>query len=139
MYEKEMRYLGIQLSNDGKLNKHVMNRKRKAFSALSLLRSVGLISNNMSLATKAYLLKVYIRPIVNYGLDIFNLNSCEFDQIKSAETMVLKQIIGVNKQIKNTTILSALNKDQSSHKLIKNRITLYKRLLDNEFTCQLLE
>ena len=136
-YENEMRYLGVQLASDGKPTKHVKNRKKKAFSSLCLLRSLGLISNNMSLATKAYLFKVFIRPVIHYGLGVFNLNECQNDEIKSTET-IIKQILGINKQIRNTSILSALKIEQSNHNMIKNRINLYRRLLDNDFTSKMI-
>ncbi len=77
----------------------------------------------MSLATKAYLFKVFIRPVIHYDLDVFNLNECQNDEIKSTETIILKQILGINKQIRNTSILSALKIDQTTHNMTKNRKT----------------
>ena len=87
----------------------------------------------------AKLFKSFIRPILMYGLDCLNLNKDEIRSVKKTEGIILKEMIGVGRWCTTTAIYAALHIDSTVNSLIKNKLGLYQRLINNEFTCELLK
>ena len=137
-YDKNMKYLGVQLNQNGTSHNHIKVTKRKGYAALSMLRSLGLISQNLSMYSKSFLFREYIRPVILYGLDVFDLNKEEIENIRKTETMVLKQLLGIKKQVHNTAIMLALSIEQTENLIQKSKLNLLTRLLENKYTEKIL-
>ena len=45
------------------------------------------------------MLKAYLRPIISYGMDNCDLTAAEIDRVKTMEGNILKQMIGINKEV----------------------------------------
>ncbi len=101
---KETRYLGSQISSEDQNVFHLKTRIKKAKSAAGMLRGVGLLSNNLKPKTKAFLFKVFVRPIFQYGIETCCLTLKQLKLLRKNETMLFKSVIGINKQIRNTEL-----------------------------------
>jgi len=53
---------------------HVKKRISKTFSALNKVRLAGLIEKELKPETRAYLFNTYVRPIVHYGLENYEMD-----------------------------------------------------------------
>ena len=67
---------------------HISKRRQGINTAISRLTSLVLISNNFHAFTKARLLKIYIRPLLAYGIENIELDK--------KNLLVLKRIEGNN-------------------------------------------
>jgi len=138
-YEIAMRYLGVQLDIDGNGIAHLEQRIKKSNSSLALLRSLDLFSNQLRPYTKAFLYKVYIRPLIYYGVGVFQINAELINRIQYAESMAIKSMMGIHKRSHNTHLLAALKIESTKSALIRNKINLLLRLTENPILSQLLE
>ena len=66
---KNMRYLGIELSEDNKNKLHIEKRKKLAIGAVVKLKSLGIWNEFSTPFLKAHLYKTFIRPLLMYGMD----------------------------------------------------------------------
>ncbi len=129
----QTKYLGYLLNTvDPKA--HLKNRVSKSYAALNKLRLSGIISSQISPETRAYLFNVYIRPIINYGLENTELDPADTEHLSSVETMILKSTMSINKQCQNTSLLRSVNIKPFLENHIISKLNFYTRLLDNEFT-----
>ena len=53
--------------------------------------------------------KTYLRPILQYGIDLCTMTSREIDYIKTCECNVIKHIMNLDFRNRHTTLLLALN------------------------------
>ena len=63
----------------------------------------------MSIKSKVYLFKTYIRPIALDGLDNCVLSKYELKRIKTKKGNGIKAIGGLNKQMRTTPLVNALD------------------------------
>ena len=135
---KEARYLGYQLSTETDNLAHVLQRKKKAISQITKLNTLGLISKNLSPQSRAYLFKTYIRPVIMYGVDCCDLNENEMSIISKADGNALKNCIGINKQVRTKPIFDVLKVEESNFRILKDKINLFERLVENDLTRRVL-
>lgn len=114
--------LSLKLILD-KLNKAIFN-----------LRHTGLLSKYLRPPTKSFMYKCYLRPILYYGLDVITLNKYEIDRLRTAENNVIKFILGLHHKNRHTCLLFSLNIMNLDQWLIKSKIKLVQRLLNNDLT-----
>ena len=134
-----MKYLGVIITSNGKINDHFQSRINKAYAAIAILNSTGLFSNNMHPNTRAQMFKTYIRPVLYYGLDCNELNITQKNDLIKFEGNVVKRSLYIPTRCHTTGIFQALKISTSSDylKYIKNSLIL--RLVKNEFTKELLD
>ena len=92
----------------------------------------------MDVSTRGFLYKTFIRPILHYGLENCDLNTNELDLIKTGEGNIIKTMIGINKQVHSTSLLAALNIEQSRDRLIQEKLSFFIRLYNNDYTRNVL-
>jgi len=134
----DTRYLGYQLSNNTNNMIHLKNRESKCIAKIAKLKTLGLISSNMSPQARAFLFKTYLRPLINFGIDNCDLDENELTALKRIEGNALKALVGLNKEMKSTGLFSALNVDLTGTKVIKDKLNLFTRLCNNEMSNNLL-
>ena len=54
------------------------------------------------------------------------------------EGMALKEMLCLNKQLHNTPIFNALNIEGTSVKLLKDKLNLFVRIIENEMSCKIM-
>jgi hypothetical protein len=134
----EARYLGYQLSTKNDNLTHVLLRKKKAVSQVAKIKNLGLMSNNLSPQARSHLFKCFIRPVILYGIDACDLSNDEIDILQTAEGNALKNCIGVNKQVRTKPIMATLNVEPTSFRILRDKINLFGRLIENRLMCRVL-
>lgn len=135
---KDTRYLGHQLNTGSDNGPHLKNRDSKVMRKISKLKAIGLISSRMSIKSRTYLFKTYIRPIALDGLDTCNLDEDEVKRIKTIEGNAIKAMVGLNKEMKTSPLMNALDVEPTNIRLVRNKISLFLRLCNNSFTRNIL-
>ncbi|CAF0820365.1 unnamed protein product [Brachionus calyciflorus] len=64
-----MKYLGVNISDDDKNGNHITRRKKAAYGALSKIKILGITSDSIHPNMKGQMYKIYIRPVLLYGLE----------------------------------------------------------------------
>jgi hypothetical protein len=131
---ESVKYLGVIVSDDDKNTLHIKKQKKAAYSSLAKLRVLGFISEVMHPSMKGHLYNTYIRPVLYYGLENFNLNATEKLTIKRIEGNIIKNILGIPKKCKSTELFSALKIEQTFVRLNTIKCDFYLRLCLNPFT-----
>lgn len=134
----EIKYLWYTLNTiDEKA--HVKKRTSKAFSALNKIRLVGLIDQELKPETRAYLFNTYVRPIVHYGLENYEMDLEDIKKLETAESTVLKSFISINKKCHNTSLMRSVGIKSFVDNVIINKLKFYNRLIENKWTKSILE
>ena len=129
-----MKYLGVIISEDDKNLEHILKQKKAAFRALARLKVLGIISGIVQPNMKGHLYNTYIRPVLFYGLENFNLNLSERLTIKRIEGNIVKNIIGIPRRCKSTELFLALNIEPTYARLNKLKCDSFERLNFNNYT-----
>ncbi len=131
---EEIKLLGYVLTNKSNDKKHIIQRKNKALSAINKLRLVGLISSKLSIYTRAHLFKTFIRPVLFYGIDNATLDMNDLELIRKTDSMLLKNMLCINKQCHNSELYRALSITDPMNKIIKDKLSLFSRLMEYDYT-----
>lgn len=127
------RYLGVIIST-GRSNKHVDNRLQQVAIKLNLLNKAGFDTPGLNADSKIMLYKSFVRPLLFYGLDCFNLCKSDLDRIETAEGNTVKTSLNLYNRIHTTELFLALNMDTTMNTLMKYKLALLIRLSNNIFT-----
>ncbi|CAF0788801.1 unnamed protein product [Brachionus calyciflorus] len=136
---QSMKYLGANISDDDKNTVHIARRKKAAYGAFAKVKILGITSETIHPNMKGQLYKIYIRPVLLYGKENFNLNKAEKLAIKRIEGNIVKNMLGLSKKCKSTELFSALNIESSYTKLNVLKCELLTRLKTNYFTNLVLD
>lgn len=136
---EQMRYLGFELDNSDKNNKHLAKLKQKAYSSLSKLNILGINTDYLSPFMKGQLFKVYIRPMLYYGTENMYFNKSKMNIIKRIDGNILKKMMMVPTRCRSSSLLLALNITPVQDHIIQSKFDFYLRLLKNPFTKLVLE
>ena len=129
-----MRYLGCMYSDTYSHNKHWEVKEASVASKMALLEKAGINSQGLTSRTKAFLFKCYIRPLVHYGIDTFNLKEFDIKQIKELEGNCLKDSLGLFRRIHSTELFASLDILPTEEYIKKSKLNLFERLNKNDFT-----
>ena len=117
-----------------KARSHLNNRKKAAYASMSNLISTGIINSHMNIFTKVKLFKVYIRPLLLYGMETIQLNGDEFNDLKTTEgNGMLKKMIGITNSSKSTELYDLFNLNTTQTQLNMIKLKLIKRMQINEY------
>jgi hypothetical protein len=94
-----MKYLGVDIMDNDKNTDHIKRRKKAAYGALAKIGVLGINSEIMHPNMKGHLYKTFVRPVLYYGLENFNLNLTERLSIKRIEGNIVKSILGISKKV----------------------------------------
>jgi len=114
-------------------------RISKANSSWYGLRSIGIDSNALSVKTKIHMYKTYLRPLLTYGLECLTLTKTQIDDLKLAESNLVKKVIGISKYCHHSDLMPALGLDNIETVIKDLTLGFNKRLCDNPFTKELLD
>lgn len=114
-------------------------RKQKAFGSLSKLNILGINSDQLSPFMKGQMFKIYIRPILYYGIENVFINKSKLNQIKRIDGNILKIMMMVPTRCRTTSLQLALNITPAHDHLIQIKLDFYMNLINNPFTKSVLE
>ncbi len=129
----QIKYLGNEIGSNGKSRPHLEIRKTKAISALQSLRTNGILNNEMETKHKIELFNIYVKPLLYYGVDTFNLNIGDSEFIEKAEGNLLKSLLSIPKKCHSTLIYSAMRIPTTNEMIEINKLKFLSRALKNEF------
>ena len=93
---KETVYLGVKLSEDGKLESEVERRIGMTMQAVGAMKKVY-ESREISREAKVAVFKAVAVPTLTYGCESWVLKKRETSRLQAAEMRVLRKIAGVSK------------------------------------------
>jgi len=135
---KHMKYLGVYYSDNYSLCKHWDTKVSNVASKISLLQQAGLHNQNLTSKTKAFLFNVYIRPLIQYGVDTFTLGKNDLAKVCEMEGNCLKDALGLFRRIHSTELFLALNLKTTFCCIKRNKLNLFRRLINNEYTKEII-
>jgi len=104
-----------------------------------MLEQVGFNNKSIKARTKSLLFNAYLRPVINYGADVLQLTANDVRTISKLEGNIVKDSFGLFRRIRSTELFLALKLLPSIEMLKKNKLSLFLRLIANEFTNKVLE
>ncbi|CAF0943225.1 unnamed protein product [Brachionus calyciflorus] len=135
---KCMRYLGVEINNKNTNADHFTKRRSKALAAMFKLKSIGVLNKQMHPNMRARLYKVYIRPVLWYGVESIYMKQSDILLLKRLEGNIVKTILGIHTRCKTTDLFTALNIDSTRDRLTVTKIDFYSRVIQNSYTKELL-
>ena len=134
---KQMKYLGIIFNSQLDSNDHIKARNKINLSSAYSLYNTGLIDKVMDTSTKSFIYKTYCRTSLLYGLDLADVYKKNYKFLRQDESMLLKRIIGVQKQASTTKTYQSLNIQELIY--IVTNMKLWIRLEKNQYSGTLIE
>ena len=94
---RKQTYLGVILSEDGRMKCELEKRIGAALSTAGAVRSQVFESRELSRSANMLVYKAMIEPILMYGTESWVLKEKEKQRIQAAEMSVLRKIAGVRR------------------------------------------
>ena len=109
----EQTYLGVILSEDGRMECELEKRIGAALSAAGAVRSQVLESRDLSKSAKMLVYKTMIETTLTYGAESWVLKEREKQRVQAAEMRVLRKIAGVRRvdHVRNEDIRAQLRQE----------------------------
>lgn len=136
---KNMKYLGVEISDDDKNKQHLDKRNKSAIIALAKIKKIGLASTNIHPMTKGHLYNTHIRPILYYGIENIYLNKTEKNKIKRIEGNLIKMLIGIPSRCRTTNLIKTLKIEPTEWRIETLKCGFFNRLQNNNYTKMILD
>lgn len=136
---KTMRYLGSYLSHDLSSGEHIRKKRTAANVSLTKINELGLGNTVIDIQTKAKMFKIFLRPVLMYGVENLQMKKSDAKQIKRADGNLLKRLLNVNKRCYTSEIKRSCNIELTHEKIKIIKLAFYKRIQQNEFTKRLYD
>ena len=131
-----MRYLGFELSDDCRNKKHISDRKKLAFIAISKIKTLGLATSHIGPMLKGHIYRTYVQPILLYGAENCDFTNAEI--LQRLEGNLVKQLIGVSNRCRTGNLLVALNIPSTKMSIENKKLKFFEQLLLNDFTLSVI-
>lgn len=133
-----MKYLGFEIDKENNDKKHIQKRKQKTIGCLSKLKMFGINSDLMCPYMKGQLFKIYIRPILLYGIENVKISKSMANEIKRFDGNILKKLFNISKRCKTTPLQLALDITPIVDAVKILKLDFYNRLFNNDYTKSVL-
>lgn len=134
-----IRYLGSYLSDNIRNKIHIDKKRSATYLALARLRDLGFDSTHTNCDVKGSLYKIYLRPILYYGIENCLLNNSELKTLKSIEGNTIKNLLLINKRCFTTEIMRSLDIELTEEWIEISKLKFYQRIQTNDFTKKLYD
>jgi hypothetical protein len=134
-----MKYLGIIFNKKLDSKEHLKHRNKLNMIATYSLYNTGLLDKCMDSETKSFIYKTYCRPTLLYGLELATIGEMEYKLLRTDESILLKRIISTTKYASTTKAYLSLNIRDILNTTCIMKLKLWHRLLQNEYTKELIE
>ena len=116
-----MYYLGTILSKDGRVDKEIQNRVRKAMNAYYAMSQTIFGKKEVNKTTKCRLYNAILEPILLYGCGSWASQDKHMSKVNSVQMKVLRRIVGKTKfdRIRNDKIRMELNQTPITHRIVE--------------------
>ncbi|CAF0708862.1 unnamed protein product [Brachionus calyciflorus] len=132
------KYLGMQLNEkyDDRIN--IKKRIKCSYVALAKLRNLEILTEKTDAYLKGHLYKVYIIPILTYGLETCSMNKTRINELERVENKIIRSIYSLPKGCRLSSLRLINNIDRLTNRLKISQIEFFQRLLKNEFTANII-
>jgi hypothetical protein len=135
---EKMKYLGVWISNNLKCDEHIEQKRTSTVNAFNSLRKVGITDINMNPSLKAFMYKVYCRPILYYGIENLSLLKKDLKEIQTAEATLIKRSLGLSKTVHSSKLLTAMEITPAVDRIQSIKLNFLKRICGNEKTAKII-
>ena len=105
---------------------------------LSRIEKLGFNNGDMKPHIMGNMFKTYIRPVVMYGVELFELTKEQTDKICKLESLILKRMIGIKQRCYSRHILNSLRIGLPRRYINKMKLKYAMKLEENDYTKTIL-
>ena len=131
--EKQMRYLGVEISNNMKANTHITKRRESLIKKTFALNNVGFNKKELSSEMKAYLYKTIARPVLTYGIESMVLTTNDKKIISTTEGNAVKGLLGFSRRSRTKNLLGAVGVEPIINKIKINKLNFLESLIKKNY------
>ena len=114
---------------------HLQNRTRLAYGAAAeLFNNNEFEKKTISGLVKIQQFKTYIRSILLFGIENYELNQSNLDIIRKTEIGIIKGTLGIWNRTKNTLFLAAARIQETSSRIELSKTNFMIRALNHPYT-----
>jgi len=106
---------------------------------LSRIEKLGFNNCNLKPHIMGNMFKTYIRPVVMYGVELFELTKEQTDKVCKLENLILKRMIGIKQRCYSRHILNSLRIGLPRRYINKMKLKFVMKLEDNNYTKTILK
>ena len=136
--DKQIRYLGTEISSKMKSSIHVNKRRESTIKTVFSMSSIGLSKRELSSETRGYLYKTLARPVLTYGLEPLVITTSDKKKKFTTEGNLVKGLLGLSRNSKTKNLLGAVGIYPILKKIKISKLTFMENLSRNKFTSNLL-
>ncbi|RNA02154.1 hypothetical protein BpHYR1_039808 [Brachionus plicatilis] len=118
---------------------HITNSKSEKKQTLVKLNRIGINTEHLCPLMKGQLFKIYIRPILLYGMENINIQKTTMNLLKRTDGNILKMTFGLPTRCRTKDLQLALNINSVQNQITKQKLDFYERLCNNELTQKILQ
>ena len=133
-----MKYLGTKLTTKLQNKEHVENRIVSSKKRCFMLERSGFNSTEITPRHKISLYKVYVRPIILYGLEPLMLTQQETQKLQLTEANLIKSSLRLSHRCRTKKLLSAIGIETTANTIKRSKSKLLLRIMKNPFTHELV-
>jgi hypothetical protein len=131
----EFRYLGVQINKNCNPTTHL--KKRLSLAKAAVAKSFNndkFLMSELSGQIKIQNYKTFVRTVMLFNVEIYELNPAEIDQMRAEEMKLFKQCLNIQPRTRNKLLLDASKMISLFDKYSLMKSSLVVRLLQNEYT-----
>ena len=96
------------------------------------------IDFRQTVTVKRQLFQTYCRSTLYYGIETIVMNKSEMTKLEKAETIAIKDAIGITRRSRNTALWEAMNLTRTEDQVSNRKLNLVERLTKNAFTLKII-
>jgi hypothetical protein len=136
---RRFKYLGWWVENSMSNKEHLKNRKLAMIISTNRLKKVGINSLNMSVELKKFLMDVYGRSTLLYGVENTFLYKRDYKDLAGLESKIIKNAVKLNKYHSTSLLNDALEIKPLESVIEIRKIKFMLRLMRYPITSAILE
>ena len=123
---KSLEILGVQFDQCN--TEHVDKRSDKCRRSFYGLRDIGMAFPGCDANVKTYMWNTICQPTLLYGFDAICVSASSVKKLKSVQSSLIKQSLGLSKRSKSTNMLHAMGITKVEDKIKLSTASLFKRI-----------
>ena len=137
-FVEKFKYLGVWIKSNLSCCEHIKQKKMAAMAAAYKLNSLGINSVVVSPEIKGFLINVYCRSALQYGIENSFLNEGEYKEIASMEGRIIKRALALTKYHSTSMIINSLDIEPLTETIKMRKASFVKQLMGNRVTRKIL-
>jgi hypothetical protein len=138
-YVNKFKYLGYWIKSNMCCDEHVKNRKVITMAAAYKLKALGFNTGLLSAELKSFLLSVYCRSTLQYGIENSYMNERLYKELTTAEGNIIKRALGLTKYHSTSMIINALEMEPTTTMIKIRKLAFINQLCKNHLTRRIIE